>query len=408
MFKNFKKEIILFIILFIGILLNSKFLISISIFFVLYILFYKNFLRNEIKNFNYSIKISPSFILEGEFLEISYFLKFFKTNLINFELIPSLPTYFIPIENKNLYLEIYKNNEFIHKFRVRAKKRGKYFLGSFKVRVYDILGLVNIEQFFDLKIEVVVYPKMIDIKKSIIKMREPSFGIKVKEKIFEDFTSIQGHRKYTGNEELKKINWKLSAHTGELLVKEFPSTAITSVTLIIDTFGSNNPRNQEIYEEHVTTISSSFIYFFERSKFYYGLWIPEYLRIEEKNGKDHLIKVLSVISDLKNTKEIDFSSFIIENSRKIKELRNVLIIKRTINIPELYNLIKTKSMFSNFTIFLLPDFGFLYPWEKPHPYNIQETEEIEYVRKIKDSLKRDGINIIIIRGNESIKDLVFV
>ncbi len=408
MFKNYKREIFFLIILIIGILLNSKFLISISIFFIIYIFFYKIFLKKEIKNFSYTIKITPQFILEGEVLEISFNLKFLKTNLINFELIPSLPTYFIPIESKNLYLELNKNKEVLHKFKVKAKRRGRYFLGSFKVRVYDILGLVNIEEFINENIEVIVYPKMIEIRKSLVKTREPSFGIKVKEKIFEDFTSIQGHRKYTGNEELKKINWKLSAHTGELLVKEFPSTAVTSVTIIIDPFASKNPRNQEIYEEHVTTISSSFVYFFERSKFYYGLWIPELLRIEEKNGKDHFIKILSIISDLKSTREIDFSSFLIENSKKIKDLRNVLLIKRTINIPELYNLIKTKSIFSSYTIFLLPDFGFLYPWEKPHPYILEETEEIEYIRKIIDSLKRDGINIIIIRGNESIKDLVFV
>lgn len=350
----------------------------------------------------------PKFILEGETLEIFFNIKFIGTNLINFELIPSLPTYFIPVDSKNLYLQPNKEKEFTHKFKVKAKRRGKHNLGSFKVRVYDILGIVNIEEFFDDKIEVVVYPKMIDIKKSIVKTRDPSFGIKVKEKIFEDFTSIQGHRKYTGNEELKKINWKLSAHIGELLVKEFPSTAITSVTLMIDPFASRNTRNQEIYEEHVTTISSSFVYFFERSKFYYGLWIPNLLRIEEKNGKEHLIRILSIISDLRNNIEVDFSSFLIENSEKIRDLKNVLLIKRTINISELYNLIKVKSIFSNFTIFLLPDFGFLYPWEKPHPYILEETEEIEHLRKIKESLKRYGINIIIIRGNESIKDLVFV
>lgn len=408
MFRKFKKEIFFLFILIIGILLNSKFLVSISIFLFIYLLFFKNFLKRELKNFNCSVKINPNFIIEGENLEISYFLKFYKTNLINFELIPSLPTYFIPIESKNLFLQQFSEKEIIHKFKVKAKRRGKFFIGSYKVRVYDILGLVNIEEFFEKKIEIIVYPKMIEIKKSIIKTREPSFGIKVKERIFEDFTSIQGHRKYTGNEELKKINWKLSAHTGEILIKEFPSTAVTSITLILDTFASRNQRNQEIYEEHLTRVSSSFVYFFERSKFYYGLWIPYQLRIEEKNGKDHFIKILSIISDLKNINEIDFSSFLIENAQKIKELRNVLLIKRTINQTELYNLIKTKSMFSTFTIFLFPDYGFLYPWEKPHPYILQESEEIENIRKIKDSLKKYGINIIIIRGNESIKDLIFV
>lgn len=346
--------------------------------------------------------------MEGDFLSIYYKFKFSKTKIINFELIPYLPTYFIPIDKKNLYIQIEENGEYEHIFKVRAKKRGRYFIGSFKIRVYDILGIINIEEFFEESIEVVVFPKMIEIKKSIVKIREPSFGLKVKEKIFEDFTSIQGHRKYSGNEELKKINWKVSAHKGELMVKEYPSTAITSIIILIDPFASKNPRNQEIYEEHITTISSSFVYFFERSKFNYGLWIPEVLRIKEGSGKEHMIKIISIISDLKNIKELDFIDFLIRNQEEIRELKNVLILKRSLNIIELYNLIKVKSTNSNFTIFLLPDYGFLYPWEKPHPYIFEESEDIENIRKVKESLKRDGINIIIIRGNESIKDLVFV
>lgn len=408
MFKKYKKEIIFSIILIIGFLLSSKILISISLFFILYTLFFKIILKNEIKNFKYSIKLKPQFLMEGDFLSIHYQFKFLKTKIINFEFIPYLPTYFIPVDKKNLYIQIEENGEYEYIFKVRAKKRGRYFIGSFKVRVYDILGIINIEEYFEESIDVVVFPKMIEIKKSIVKIREPSFGLKVKERIFEDFTSIQGYRKYSGDEELKKINWKVSAHRGELMVKDYPSTAITSMTILIDPFASNNQRNQEIYEEHITTITSSFIYFFERSKFNYGLWIPNILRVKESSGKEHMIRIISIISDLKNRKELNFIDFLLKNQEEIRELKNILLLKRSLNIIELYNLIKVKSTISNFTIFLLPDYGFLYPWEKPHPYILEESEDIENIRKVKDSLKRDGINIIIIRGNESIKDLVYV
>lgn len=408
MFKKYKKEILFLIFLIIGFLLNSKIVIAISTFFLIYILFMKNLLNNEIKKFKYSINIKPQYVIEGDTISINYKLNFFNTKILNFELIPYLPTYFIPVDKKNLFIQIEENKEYDHLFKVIAKKRGRYFIGNFKLRLYDVLGVVNIENFFETNFEVIVFPKMINIKKSIVKTIEPSFGLKVKEKIFEDFTSIQGHRKYTGNEEFKKINWKVSAHKGELMVKEFPSTAITSVTIIIDPFASKNSRNQEIYEEHITTISSSFVYFFERSKFNYGLWIPEFVRIKEGNGKDHMIKIISIISELKMNNEFDFIEFLNKNSQEIKNLKNVLILRRSLNIVELYNLMKVKNTISNFTIFLLPDYGFLYPWEKPHPYIIEENEEIENIRKIKDSLKRDRINIIIIRGNENIKDLIFV
>jgi len=57
---------------------------------------------------------------------------------------------------------------------------------------------------------------------------------------------------------LKRIDWKISAHLGKLMIREYPSTAITSITMIVDAFASKNPRNQEIFIEHVSTLVSSF------------------------------------------------------------------------------------------------------------------------------------------------------
>lgn len=408
MIKKYKREILLIILIIIGTFIRSYIIISISSFFLLYLIFFRITLKIKDDYVDYKIKIRPDMIIEGENLKISYFFRFNYNFPPVCEIIADLPIYFVPLGKKNIVLEVKKGVNYEYSFIVRAKKVGKYYVGSFKIKVLDPLGFIVKDKYFKLEHEVNVFPKIIRIEKSIIKLKEPSFGLKVKEKIFEDYTSIKGFSKYTGTEELKKIDWKISAHLGKLMVKEYPPTAITSITMILDPYASKSTRNQEIFEEHVSTLISSFSYYFELNRFNYGLWIIGKEKIEENKGKSHLLKVFSEISNLKSGERIDFVNFLNQNKKDLRNLNNVLLIKQKLAPDELLSLIKLKSYNTSYTIFLLPDYGFLFPWEKPHPYILSETEEIEYLRGIKDGLKKYGISIIILRGNESIKNFVFV
>jgi len=406
--KKYRREILFIILILIGFLIHSYIIISISLFFLLYIVILSNILKIKDDYLEYKIKISPEIIIEGENLKISYFFKFNYNFPPLCEVIPDLPIYFVPLDKKNIIFEVKKGINYEHTYIVRAKKFGKYKIGNFKIKTIDPLGLIQKEKYINLDIEVNVFPKIIRIEKSIIKLKEPSFGLKVKEKIFEDFTSINGFTEYSGNEELKRIDWKISAHLGKLMVKEYPPTAITSITMLVDPFASKNPRNQEIFIEHISTLLSSFSYYFELNKFNYGLWIIGRNKIKEDNGKSHLLKIFSEITNINQEEEIDFNEFLQNNKKEMKDLNNILLLKQKLSPDELLNLIKIKSYNTNYTIFLLPDYGFLFPWEKPHPYILSETEEIEYLRNIKNNLKKYGISIIILRGNESIKNFIFV
>lgn len=408
MIKKYKREILFIILILIGFFIRSYIIISISLFFLLYIVILSKALKIKDDYLEYKIKISPEIIIEGENLKISYFFKFNYNFPPLCEIIPDLPIYFVPLDKKNIIFEVKKGINYEHTYIVRAKKFGKYKIGNFKIKTIDPLGLIQKERYINLDIEVNVFPKIIRIEKSIIKLKEPSFGLKVKEKIFEDFTSINGFTEYSGNDELKRIDWKISAHLGKLMVKEYPPTAITSITMLIDPFASKSSRNQEIFIEHISTLVSSFSYYFELNKFKYGLWIIGKKKIKEDNGKSHLLKIFSEITNINQEQEIDFNKFLQNNKKEMKDLNNILLLKQKLSPDELLNLIKIKSYNTNYTIFLLPDYGFLFPWEKPHPYTLSETEEIEYLRNIKNNLKKYGISIIILRGNESIKNFIFV
>lgn len=144
------------------------------------------------------------------------------------------------------------------------------------------------------------------------------------------------------------------------MIREYPSTAITSITMIVDAFASKNPRNQEIFIEHISTLVSSFSYYFELNRFNYGLWIIGKEKIKENNGKGHLLKILSEVTNINQEKEYDFNEYFQNNRKELKDLNNILLLKQTISIDELLNLIKIKSYNTNYTIFLLPDYGFYF------------------------------------------------
>lgn len=405
--KRYKKEIFFSFLLILSLKIKSSFLFSISLFFLVYLVFFKIVLSNGLKNIELERSISPSNIVEGNTTLVRFKLKFFSF-LPVLEVLPEIPVFFIPKDKRNLILSpmFRKSDEF--EIELLAKRRGKYRLGKVKIRSYDPLGLIRKEKIIGEDLEVFVFPRIMRITRPRIPVREPSFGIRVKEKLFEDYTSLVGVREYSGNEDLKKIHWKISAHTGKLMVKEFPTTAITSITVIVEPVVTRDKRNEEIYLNHISTIAASLFNYFELVKFRYGLWIMGKERIPEGNGKEHLIRILREISYFEEIRKIDFNKFLSKNLSTIRRLKNVILIKRTMDTKELLGLMKGKNPSQFISILLFPDFGFLFPWEKPHPYQPTETPEIDRIRAVKDNIKRERINIVIIRGNDSIERFTYI
>ena len=405
--RRYRKEILLILLLILSIFIKSHFLFSVSLFFIAYILFLKILLKRGLENVGVKMRISSSNVIEGSKITLKFQVQTFSF-LPVVEILPQTPVFFISKGKRNLTFSPIFNKKDEFETELVAKRRGKYILGRVKIRTYDPLGLVREEKLIGDEEEVYVFPRIIKISRPRIPVKEPSFGIRVKEKIFEDYTSLVGVREYSGNEDLKKIHWKISAHTGELMVKEFPPTAITTITVLIEPFATRDKRNEEIFLNHISTITASLFNYFEFVKFRYGLWIIGKERIPEANGKEHLIRLLREISSFEDIKNTKFTECLRKNWSTLRKLKNIILIKRTMGVSELLDLMKMKNPSTFVSILLIPDFGFLFPWEKPHPYQPRETPEIDRIRRIQENIKRERINIMIIRGNDSIERFTYI
>lgn len=112
--------------------------------------------------------------------------------------------------------------------------RGNYEIGINSVEIEDYLGLFAFKyNIFDPKY-VTVYPRIVRLERFFLKtdfMSDTHSVLNIKN---EDMSTIADVRKYAYGDSLKRIHWKLTAKSGNILVKKFQSTSETSAIMLLD------------------------------------------------------------------------------------------------------------------------------------------------------------------------------
>lgn len=109
MIKRYKKEFLFTILIFFGILIRSYIIVSIFLFFLLYLIILNYLLKIKDDYLEYKIKIIPEMIIECDNFKISYLFKFNYNFPPLCEIIPELPIYFLPLDKKNIIIEVKKD-----------------------------------------------------------------------------------------------------------------------------------------------------------------------------------------------------------------------------------------------------------------------------------------------------------
>ena len=116
---------------------------------------------------------------------------------------------------------------------VKGYQRGAYRIGPIRVRFSDPLGFFP----FDIEIpsfaDVVIYPP---VHRVILSHRRglPAGNIRVHNPIYEDSTRYRSVRAYIPGDDLRQINWKVSARTGNLHSTEYLSTIYFPSLLVVN------------------------------------------------------------------------------------------------------------------------------------------------------------------------------
>lgn len=129
-------------------------------------------------------------------------------------------------------------------YTVKAGRRGYYKIGATRVATSDLFGLIPEHQAYLPPDTLTVYPRIIPLTRLGLPSRLPFGTIASNQRLFEDPARPMGVRDFRSGDSLRQINWKVSAHTRELVVKTFqPAISLETavfLNLYLDAYSRKN------------------------------------------------------------------------------------------------------------------------------------------------------------------------
>ncbi|MEN2997461.1 MAG: DUF58 domain-containing protein [Brevinematia bacterium] len=147
------------------------------------------------------------------------------------------------------------------KYRIVGSKRGDHHLGPTMIEFKDLFMRTFLSKEFDTVDFVTVFPSILphsEIDKSIL---QPYGEIKNKLPIFEDLTKIQGIREYQDGDEIRKINWKISARHDKLYVNYYNPSVSSGTIVILNLYHQDyDMKYADYYEEFSIEFATTIIF----------------------------------------------------------------------------------------------------------------------------------------------------
>ena len=120
-------------------------------------------------------------------------------------------------------------------YKVKGMKRGAYIIKDISISIGDLFGFSFEEKELEDYLEVVVYPKLIDVSKLNFNTTSIQGDNIVKRWIYKDPLYIKGIREYNIEDRMKDIHWQSSLKMGKLMVKDYDYTSEKEIIFIINT-----------------------------------------------------------------------------------------------------------------------------------------------------------------------------
>lgn len=116
---------------------------------------------------------------------------------------------------------------------LKTHKRGYYPLGPIVASSGDLFGLGVENRLEGGLSHLTVYPKIYLLPKLDLPSHSPMGTLRHKQPIFEDPTRVLSKRDYVAGDSLRRVDWKATAITGRLQVKQFePSIALDTAIFL--------------------------------------------------------------------------------------------------------------------------------------------------------------------------------
>ncbi len=129
----------------------------------------------------------------------------------------------------------------VFSYVLQCRRRGVHKIGPIKLVVHDRLGLHFEQKKFEIYTELLIYPSYQDVRKMEAMGGQRTLGRifgmhKTKQKGMG--TDFFGLRNYFPMDEFRRIDWKATARTGDLMMREFEIEKNIKILILLDTSAS--------------------------------------------------------------------------------------------------------------------------------------------------------------------------
>lgn len=178
-----------------------------------------------------------------------------------------------------------------------CEERGRYRLGPVEAHMSDPLGLFPVHQQLGAASSVLVLPRWVPLKRSVLKLDGFMSGEARGRHQSESLPSVTSVRDYTAGDSLAAIHWPATARAGHLMTKQFDPLVQTTFWLALDLDGAL-PR--EVEELLVTVTASLGIYGLQRAQLRVGLVASGSLPVmlPAERGKPHQYQLQEVLAEV--------------------------------------------------------------------------------------------------------------
>ncbi|MFZ6030556.1 MAG: DUF58 domain-containing protein [Chloroflexota bacterium] len=193
-------------------------------------------------------------------------------------------------------------------YTLQALKRGYYKLGPLYVSTGDLFGLNPEERRKADDAYLTVFPRIVPFTRVGLPSRSPMGTLRHTRPIFEDPTRVLGKREYVPGDSLRRVDWKATAASGRLQVKQFEPAVALETLIFLNLNGLEYPSNARLDATELgIVIAASLANWIIRQRQAVGLITngldplsPAHERtvVSARKGRGHLMRILDVLARL--------------------------------------------------------------------------------------------------------------
>ncbi|HDI75608.1 MAG TPA: DUF58 domain-containing protein [Thermoprotei archaeon] len=388
--KAFAYYVLLLAIIIVSILANSWYALLYTIPILVFLWYSRasvpKFVRVEVFR-----EIKEKYLFAGDSLIVKLTIKNLEEKPVNVQVVdPVFPPAEVVKGSNRLCLILEPKEEIVIEYTLRFPARGHYTIGPTRIIFSDPLDLAKLEYAAENLDYVTVFPQFEPIK--TVYIRPKYTGVwpgHISTKRSGLGSEFYGVRDYIPGDDLRRINWKVSARRGKLASNEYESENVTDAVIIVDTTGLERlDVYQAVVLEAMVSATASLAYSLITQGNRVGLLIHGGLELHVSPGfgKKQFLRILHYLAEVRPgglTMIDQVVSFMLPYM--LRPQAQVIIVSPLLDTNILYAL-KELGRYDYSIIIVSPDPFSLKPKNKVEEiaFKIMSLERKNVVEKVKE------------------------